>query len=254
MDEPRLFADILQGFVRAAVSYFGALRHVAAREIGTLDGPGDLLVVVGNELPWTTKRGQSVPDMIDGFLARGGSLLLLGPRFPRIDLTASYHGGAQMGGHAGLFWWKVWKGGRWQDVRPRTGETTDHPVHDGTVYWGDGPLFAAWEHGLGLFGFETPCRGVFDVEGNVVDPDQEVGVVYTDWTVAKPWTFTPLAFTRREDQQTTGPHRERYPCAALLANEDTGARIVVVAPAICSRADLLHHILAHVATPAERST
>ncbi|WP_420457339.1 GH116 family glycosyl hydrolase [Rubrivirga sp.] len=251
MDEPRLFADILQDFVRSAVSYFGRMRHVAAREIGDLDGDGDLLVIVGNELPFTTKRGRSVTDMIDGFLDRGGSLLLLGPRFPRIDLTDHYHGGAQMGGHAGLFWWKRWADGRWQDVDPRDGELLDHPEHQGTVYWGDGPLFAAWEHGLGLFGFETECRGVFDVEGGVVDPDQRVEVVYTDWSVRKPWTFTPLAFTEREHQLVTGPRRERYPCAALLHNEATGARIVVVAPSVCSRTDLLHRMLAHVAAPVE---
>ncbi len=92
---------------------------------------------------------------------------------------------------------------------------------------------------------------MFDVEGGVVDPDQRVEVVYTDWTVRKPWTFTPLAFTERETQLVTGPRRERYPCAALLQNEETGARIVVVAPSVCSRTDLLHRMLAHVATPAE---
>ncbi len=248
MDEPRLFADILQSFVRSAVSFFGRMRHVAAREIGTLAGPGDLLVIVGNEMPLRTKRGASVPAMIDGFLGRGGSLLLLGPRFAPVDITANYHGGAQMGGRAGMFWWKLWKDGRWADVDPRTRKTTDGPVQDGTVYWGDGPLFSAWEHGLGLFGFETPCHGVFDVEGGVVDPDQHVEVVYTDWTVRKPWSFTPLAFTERDTQLITGPRRERYPCAALLQNAETGARIVVIAPAVCSRADLLHRMLAHVAT------
>lgn len=252
MDEPRLFADILQGFIRSAVSYFGRMRHVAAREIDTLEGAGDLLVIVGNEMPFKTKRGASVTDMVDGFLGRGGSLLLLGPRFPRIDIENNYHGGAQMGGHAGMFWWKAWADGRWQDFDPREGHTMEHPKHDGTVYWGDGPLFQAWEHSLGLFGFETDCVGVFDVEGGVVDPDQRVEVVYTDWSVRKPWTFTPLAFTEREHQLVTGPRRERYPCAALLQNEETGARIVVVAPSVCSRTDLLHRMLAHVAAaPAE---
>ena len=250
MDEPRLFADILQGFVRGAVSYFGRMRHVAAREIGELAGAGDLLVVVGNELPYRTKRGASVPDQIEGFLGRGGSMLLLGPRFPRINLENHYHGGAQMGGHAGMFWWKVWSDGAWKDYDPRDNEVLAHPEHEGTIYWGEGPLFAAWEHGLGLFGFEAPCRGVFDVEGGVVDPDQHVEVVYTDWTVRKPWSFTPLAFTEREHQLITGPRRERYPCAALLENAESGARIVVVAPSVCSRADLLHHILSHVAAPA----
>ena len=34
--------------------------------------------------------------------------------------------------------------------------------------------------------------------------------------------------------------------------EETGARIVVVAPSVCSRTDLLHRMLAHVAAaPAE---
>jgi hypothetical protein len=246
MDEPRLFADILQGFVRAAVSFFGRLRHVAATDIGTFEGAGDLLVVVGNEMPLRTKRGDSVPDMLDAFLARGGSMLLLGPRFPRITLSGQYHSGANMGGEAGMFWWKDWQDGRWVDIDPRTDLPLPHPVHQGTVYWGDGPLFAAWEHSLGLFGFEADCRGVYDVEGTLVEADAEVSIVYTDWTVRKPWTFTPLAFTRRNDQQVTGPRHERYPCAALLQNEDTGARIIVVAPSICSRPDLLHRMLAHV--------
>ncbi|MEM7786551.1 MAG: GH116 family glycosyl hydrolase [Bacteroidota bacterium] len=250
MDEPRLFADVLQGFIRAAVSFFGRMRHMAAREIGDLEGGGDLLVIVGNELPHQTKRGASVTDMVEGFLDRGGSLLLLGPRFPRIDFENHYHGGAQMGGHAGMFWWKVWRDGHWVDYDPRDNEVLPHPVHEGAVYWGEGPLFAAWEHGIGLFGFETDCRGVFDVEGGTVDPDQRVEIVYTDWTVKTPWSFTPLAFTEREHQLVTGPRRERYPCAALLQNAESGARIVVVAPSVCSRADLLHHILAHVAAPA----
>ncbi len=251
MDEPRLFADILQDFVRSAVSFFGKMRHVAAREIGDLKGPGDLVVIVGNELPFATKRGTSVTEMIEGFLGRGGSLLLLGPRFPRIDVENNhYHGGAQMGGEAGMFWWKSWAGGRWQDYDPRSGQLLPHPEHHGAIYWGDGPLFAAWEHGLGLFGFETDCQGVFDVEGGVVDPDQRVEIVYTDWTVRRPWSFTPLAFTERERQLVTGPRKERYPCAALLENAETGARIVVVAPSVCSRTDLLHRILAHVVAPA----
>ncbi|GAB5536561.1 MAG: hypothetical protein Rubg2KO_28100 [Rubricoccaceae bacterium] len=248
MDEPRLFADILQSFVRAAASYFGSLRHVAAREIDELTGADDLLLVVGNEMPYLTKQGESVTEMLDGYLSRGGSLLLLGPRFPRIDVdTAHYHGGAQMGGHAGMFWWKAWRDGHWVDYDPRAGEVLPHPVHEGTVYWGDGPLFAAWEHTVGLFGFETDACGVYDVEGNVVDPDQEIDIVYTDWAVRRPWTFTPLAFTERERQLVTGPRRERYPCAALLQNEETGARIVVVSPTICSRVDLLHRFLGAVA-------
>lgn len=246
MDEPRLFADILQGFVRAAVSYFGAMHHAAAREIDDLGGPGDLLVVVGNEMPWRTKRGESVPDMLDGFLGRSGSMLLLGPRFPRIDPTANYHGGAQMGGHAAMFWWKDWVDGHWEDVNPQTGDRLDAPGGEGAVYWGGGPLFPDWEHSVGLFGFETDAKGVFDSQGNPVDLEQEVEIVYTDWAVKRPWRFYPLAFTERRDGLLTGPQPTLYPCAALLENEDTGARIVVVSPTLCSRADLLHQMLGHV--------
>ena len=250
LDEPGFVAGLPSSVVRSVESSVGRLRHVPAHEIGDLNGEGDLLVIVGNELPYRTKRGASVTDMIEDFLGRSGSLLLLGPRFPRVDLENHFHGGPQMGGHAGLFWWKVWSEGRWRDYDPRADELLDHPVHEGAVYWGEGPLFAAWEHGLGLFGFETDCRGVFDVEGGVEDPDLRVEAVYTDWTVRKPWTFTPLAFTVREKQLVTGPRRERYPCAALLQNEASGARIVVVAPSVCSRTDLLHRILSHVAAPA----
>lgn len=247
MDEPRLFADILQGFVVNAVSYFGRLSHVAAREIGSLSAD-DMLVVVGNEMPLRTKRGRDVREMIGGFLDEGGSMLLLGPRFARIHLTEHFHEPSQMGGRAGMFWWKVWREGRWEDINPYTEKVVTAPAQRGTVYWGEGPLFAAWEHALGLFGFETDARGVFDVHGNAVDADQPVEVVYTDWTVAKPWTFHPLAFTERTEQLVTGPRTERYPCAALLVNETTGARIGVVSPALCSRADLLHRILGHLAS------
>ena len=253
MDEPRLFADVLQGFVRAAASYFGRLRHAAAREIGELDPAEDLLVVVGNEMPLETKRGESVPDLLDGFLDAGGAMLLLGPRFPAIDLRAHYHRGAQMGEMAGMWWWKAWRDGAWVDVDPRTDQTLDGPEPKGAIYWGDGPLLPAWEHRHGLFGFETACTGVYDAVGNPVDPEQRVEIVYTDWAVRRPWRFEPLAFTRRDDALLVGPRAERYPCAALLTNEETGARITVIAPAICSRADLLHQMLGHLVpgAPAE---
>ncbi len=254
MDEPRLFADVLQQFIVNAVSYFGQVRHVAARELPELEraaagGGRPLLVVVGNEMPYRTKRGEPVPPMLDAYLDAGGPVLLLGPRFGRVDIREDFHGPRQMGGKAGRFWWKVWQGGRWVDYDPHHDAVTAGPEHNGAVYWGPGPLFAAWEHRHGLFGFETPCVGVFDVEGRPVDPGQTVDIVYTDWAVQKPWKFFPLAFTDRAEPVVTGPRAERYPCAALLANEATGARIVVVAPALCARADLLHRILAHVVTP-----
>jgi hypothetical protein len=145
-----------------------------------------------------------------------------------------------MGGRAAMFWWKEKRGGRW----------VDHDQRAGTVYWGPGPLFGSWEHRHGLFGFEVECRGVFDVEGGVVDAEQGVQVVYTDWAVRKPWRFHPLAFTERTEPLVTGPRVERYPCAALLVNEETGGRIAVVAPTLCARADLLHRVLPHVAAAA----
>ena len=251
MDEPRLFADVLQGFIRHAASYFGSIRHAAAREIGELDGSEDLLMVVGNEMPLETKKGASVPDMLDAYLDRGGAMLLLGPRFARIDLRAHYHKGAQMGEKAGMWWWKVWRDGEWRDYDRAADEVVPEPRPQGAVYWGEGPLLPAWEHKHGLFGFETPCTGVFDALGNEVDGQQRVEIVYTDWAVRKPWRFVPLAFTERDEALLTGPRRERYPCAAVLLNAETGARIAVVAPALCSRPDLLHPMLELIATATE---
>ncbi|HYE94578.1 MAG TPA: hypothetical protein VD962_00070, partial [Rubricoccaceae bacterium] len=141
------------------------------------------------------------------------------------------------------------KAGQWVDYDPRAEEVTEAPTQQGAVYWGEGPLFRAWEHRHGLFGFEGSFRGVYDVGGDVIDAEQPVAIVYTDWAVRKPWTFHPLAFTVREDPVVTGPHPERYPCAALLWNEETGARIILVAPALCSRADLLHRVLGLVVEP-----
>lgn len=232
-----------QDDVQRAEAVTGPVAPASADAIETLDGAGDLLVISGNELPYRTKGGASVPHHLEAYLGRGGSVLLLGPRFAPIDITAYYHGGAQMGAYAGLFWWKLWDDGQWVDYAPRQEERRTHPVHDGTVYWGDGPLFAAWEHGLGLFGLAAPCRGVTDPSGTVVDADCPVAVIYTDWTVRKPWSFTPLAFTERERQLVTGPRPERYPCAARLDNAESGGRILVVAPALCARADLLEPVL-----------
>ncbi len=246
MDEPRLFADVLQGFIANAVSYFGEMRHVAARDLDGLT-KDRLLIVAGNELPYRTKGGDPVPPMIEGFLNEGGSVLLLGPRFAPIEEDTP----GQLGEKGGAFWWKVWDAGRWVDYDPRAEATVERPQHDGTVYWGEGPLFQAWEHRVGLFGFETACRGVFDVEGFAVDEEQPVEVVYTDFAARRPWVFHPLAFTERVDPTVTGPRPERYPCAALLHNAETDARIVVVAPTLCSRADLLHRVLRHVVRPAE---
>lgn len=242
--EPRLFADVLQGFVRNAASYFGQLRHVAAAEVDALDA-SHLLVVAGNELPFRTRAGEDVPPKIEAFFRRGGSALLLGPRFARIDA----HTDGQMGEKGGAFWWKVWHDGHWVDYDPREGTTTEHPLHDGTVYWGPGPLFQAWEQKIGLFGFQAECRGVFDVEGHAVDAEQRIEIAYSDFAVRRPWTFHPLAFTERAEPVVTGPRAERYPCAALLHNVETGSRVIVVAPTIASRADLLHRVLRHVVLP-----
>ena len=187
--------------------------------------------------------------MIDGFLDRGGSLLLLGPRFPPIDITANYHGGAQMGGHAGMFWWKDWQGGRWVDVDPRTRQALPAPEHAGTVYWGDGPLFAAWEHGLGLFGFETPCRGVFDVEGGSS----------TRTSASRSSTPTGPSASRGRSRRSplpsaTSSRRRARAASATPAPHSCRTRRRARASSSCrppsARAtDLLHRMLAHVATP-----
>ena len=99
---------------------------------------------------------------------------------------------------------------------------------------------------IGTPGYMAPEQ----VEGGVVDAEQAVQVVYTDWAVRKPWRFHPLAFTERTEPLVTGPRVERYPCAALLVNEETGGRLAVVAPTLCARADLLHRVLPHVAAAA----
>jgi hypothetical protein len=254
LDEPRLFADVLQGFVANAVSYFGAVRHIGAGDVPGLlaggNGAGSahpLVIVVGNELPSETRAGDSVPALLDAYLEGGGALLLLGPRFPAMDPRADHRDASQMGGQAAMFWWKEWRGGRWVDRGTPAGHD---PERGGVTYWGEGALFGLWEHRHGLFGFDAECRGVLDVEGTVVDAAQPVQVVYTDWAVRKPWTFHPLAFTERAEPLVTGPRPERYPCAALLVNEVTGARIAVVAPSLCARADLLHRVLPHVASAA----
>jgi hypothetical protein len=254
LDEPRLFADVLQGFVASAVSYFGAVRHIGAGDVPGLVAGGDgagaahpLVIVVGNELPFETRAGDSVPALLEAYLEAGGAMLLLGPRFPPIDPRQDHRDPSQMGGRAAMFWWKEWRAGRWVDRNTPAGQ---EPARGGVTYWGNGPLFDLWEHRHGLFGFDADCRGVFDVEGAVVDPAQPVQVVYTDWAVRKPWTFHPLAFTERVEPLITGPRPERYPCAALLVNEATGARIAVVAPSLCARADLLHRVLPHVASAA----
>ena len=214
-------------------SVVGTVRSLGAGGIGGLGG-GDVLAVAGNAVPYRTASGDPVPEALAAFLDRGGALLLLGPRAADVDVEAPYHGGAQMGGHARLLRWQVQENGRWADV---------DGLPDGAVYWGEGPLFPLWEHEVGLFGIGLRCRGVADADGADLDPDVEVGSVYTDWAVRAPWAFWPLAYTRRVRQLVVGPRVERAPCAALLHNRETGGRVVVVAPAVCARPGLLRPVL-----------
>lgn len=124
----------------------------------------------------------------------------------------------------------------WMPIDPRDGAALSRPARFGVVSWGEGPFFASWESRRGAFGFRIDGRGVA-FEGPLAERpslDVEVHEAFTDFAVAKPWIFQPLAFTGTKKGLLIPDEGERYPCMARVVDRRTGGEIVLI-PASLTR-------------------
>ena len=125
----------------------------------------------------------------------------------------------------------------WTPVDPRDGTALGTPTRFGVVSWGEGPFFASWESSRGAFGFRVDGHGADFVGPLAGRASLDVGVreAFTDFGVAKPWLFQPLAFTSTRRGLLEPDRGERYPCMARLVDRASGGEIVLV-PASLARA------------------
>lgn len=135
----------------------------------------------------------------------------------------------------------------WRPIDPRDGAALSSPTRFGVVSWGEGPFFASWESRRGAFGFRVEGRGA-ELAGPLAGRpplDVEVHEAFTDFAVARPWIFQPLAFTQTTRKLLVPDGGERYPCMARLANRRTGGEILLV-PASLARAPGGERLLAEL--------
>ncbi|HVN75530.1 MAG TPA: hypothetical protein VMT19_04380, partial [Thermoanaerobaculaceae bacterium] len=124
----------------------------------------------------------------------------------------------------------------WTPVDPRDEAALERPVRFGVVSWGPGDFFNSWETSRGAFGFRVDGRGVA-FEGPLAPLpalDVEVHEAFTDFAVAEPWLFQPLAFTETRRGLLVPDGGERYPCVARVVNRDTGAEFVLIAASVAA--------------------
>jgi hypothetical protein len=126
----------------------------------------------------------------------------------------------------------------WTPIDPKSGQPSDRPIRLGVVSWGPGGrFFNSWETARGAFGFRIDGRGV-EFAGSLAGLpalDTPVTEAFTDFAVAKPWRFEPLAFTTTHRGILVPEGGERYPCAARLVDTATGGEFILL-PASLTRA------------------
>lgn len=118
----------------------------------------------------------------------------------------------------------------WTPIDPRDGIALERAVRFGVVSWGAGDFFSSWEASRGAFGFRIDGRGV-KFAGPLADRPAlgvEVHEAFTDFAVAKPWIFQPLAFTETKRRLLFPDHGEHYPCMARIVNRHSGGEIALI--------------------------
>ncbi|MBI2419483.1 MAG: hypothetical protein HYV28_16595 [Ignavibacteriales bacterium] len=119
----------------------------------------------------------------------------------------------------------------WVPVDIRTGVTIPKPARFSVVSWGPGgDFFNSWETSRGAFGFKVdgsgvnftgPLSGITPLVGNVQE-------AFTDFAIAKPLMFQPLAFTITHRKLLIPDNGEQYPCLARIVNTRTGGEFILI--------------------------
>ena len=126
----------------------------------------------------------------------------------------------------------------WVPLDGHSGEAREQPSRFGAQSWGPGPFFPSWEASRGAFGFRIDGRGV-DFTGPLsgLPPlDGPTASAFTDFAVALPWRFEPLAFTRTQRALLVPEGGERYPAAARVRHQGSGGEFMLVGRALAESA------------------
>jgi hypothetical protein len=116
--------------------------------------------------------------------------------------------------------------------------TFEPPQRHGVVSWGPGDFFHSWEASRGAFGFKIDGKGV-EFSGPLSDMpalDVPVREAFTDFAVAKPLMFQPLAFTTTRRKLLIPDNGERYPCMARVINTKTRGEFILIPESIARTA------------------
>jgi hypothetical protein len=118
----------------------------------------------------------------------------------------------------------------WQPVDINTGLTLAYPERSGVLYAGNGDYFNSWETSRGAFGFSIDGEGVEFEEplSNLKPLNIPVHEAFTDFAIAKPLLFQPLAFTKTNKHLLIPDTGERYPCIARIHNSATHSDIFLI--------------------------
>jgi len=122
----------------------------------------------------------------------------------------------------------------WRPINPFDNITVDKPTRFGVISWGKGDFFNSWETSRGAFGFKVEGKGV-EFTGILSGMSPLAGNVeeaFTDFAIAKPLMFQPLAFTTTDRKILIPNNGERYPCMARIVNTQTGGEFLLIPASI----------------------
>ncbi len=122
----------------------------------------------------------------------------------------------------------------WRPINAFNDMTVEKPVRFGTISWGKGDFFSSWETSRGAFGFKVDGKGVefTDLLAGMTSLDVPVHEAFTDFAIAKPLYFQPLAFTTTQRKLLIPDNGERYPCMARIVNRETGGECILIPESI----------------------
>lgn len=122
----------------------------------------------------------------------------------------------------------------WRPINAFNDMTVEQTTRFGTISWGKGDFFSSFETSRGAFGFKVDGKGVefTDALSGMAPLDIPVHEAFTDFAIAKPLYFQPLAFTTTQRKLLIPDNGERYPCMARVVNTQTGGEFILIPESI----------------------
>ncbi|MDP1676752.1 MAG: hypothetical protein Q8L88_07765 [Bacteroidota bacterium] len=122
----------------------------------------------------------------------------------------------------------------WRPIDPHNNMTVEKPTRHGVVSWGKGDFFNSWETSRGAFGFKVEGNGVefTGLLSGMSSLAVNVEEAFTDFAIAKPLMFQPLAFTTTNRKLLIPDNGERYPCMVRIINTQTGGEFFLIPASI----------------------